>query len=492
MKRIIGYTRVSSSSPEQLHALEQHKARLEAAGCTEIYYDIASRSRADRKGLNMVLGIIQRRECDEAVFIRIDRMTDSPSVLERAINICLESSIDIRGLDDNIDFTTVGGRLHARILCNLARAEVERLAERVKNGHAHHRNRNAAYFAPFGYVKVGDALELDYMPFLCLIEEQQELSKAAIGRDLIEIFLSLRSLRRTLREFNSKYGVHSHANRGSGNRQVRGKIGFHPSGLTAWLNNPILRGHLAYGRSYKQRQSYKDQWDVRRDTHSGIQADGSYDPDKDHRLMTDEEYKQIEEILDWNAKHARNPFHGDIIHPLSGLIYCAQCRGNCRITYFSLRSDRSVKKYSYQCSNYHLKSCSQKRSVREFVLEQAIINALTERAETIAHLAELSSEQITSPELQALRAELAYYEQAPGNRATAIVADLRQQIQEFQYQKSTVNYQQSANRELLLRIFGDRLFWKTLLPEEKRDIYRKLVDRVMMRDGQVVSVLLKV
>lgn len=479
MKRIIGYTRVSSNSPEQLQALEQHKARLMATGCTEIYYDIASRSRSDHQGLNAVLDLIQRRECDEAVFIRLDRMTDSPSVLERAINICLESSIGIRGLDDNIDFTTVGGRLHARILCNLARAEVERLAERVKNGHAHHRNRNAAYFAPFGYVKVKDTLELDCVPFLCLIDGQQELSRAAIGRDVVEIFLETQSLRRTLREFNGKYGIYSHANRGRGNRQSRGKMGFHPSGLTSWLNNPILRGHLAYGRSYKQRQSYKHQWDIRYDTHP------------DQRLMTDEEYRQIEEILEWNAKHGAGRFQGVVVHPVSGLIQCAECRGYCRINNFRSRVTKE-KTYFYQCANYHLKACSQKRGVRESILEQAIIDALTVRTGTIAHIAEQPAEVIDPPELQALKAELAYYEQAPGNRAAAIVADLRRQIEAFRHQQSAVSGQHSANRELLLRCFGDRLFWGTLPDEEKREIYRQLVDRVTVKDGQVVGIGLKV
>ncbi|HEY9657548.1 MAG TPA: fdxN element excision recombinase XisF [Allocoleopsis sp.] len=479
MKRVIGYTRISSKSPEQLHALEQHKARLKEAGCTEIYYDIASRSCNDRKGLNTVLDFIQHGECDQAIFIRVDRMTDSPTVLERAINICLASGIPIQGLDDSIDFTTVGGRLHARILCNLAKAEVERLAERVKNGHQHHRNRNAAYFAPLGYVKVDDSLELDHIPFLCLIDEKQVLSRAAIGRDLIETFLKTRSLRRTLREFNSKYGLFTHATKGSGNRQARGKLGFHPSGLTSWLNNPILRGHLAYGRSYKQRQSYKDQWDIRYNTHP------------EHRLMSDEEYSQIEEILDWNAKHGKNFFPSGEVHPLSGLIQCGECRGYCGIRNFRSRTTKK-KTYFYQCSNYQLKACPQKRGVRESVLEQAIIDALITRAAAITTVAELPPEHIDPPELKALKAELAYYQAAPGNRAAEIVADLHHQIENFHHETRNQSEEVSANRELLLRVFRDSLFWQTLLPEEKRDIYRKLVDRVTMKNREVVSVTLKV
>lgn len=205
--RRIGYTRVSSNSTEQLHALDQHKARLSAAGCNEIYWDIASRSKHNRKGLNRVLEILERQECDEAVFIRVDRMTDSPTVLEKAITICLQSKVPIRGLDDHIDFTTVGGRLHARILCNLARAEVERLSERIQHGHEYHRQMNAAYFPPFGYKKVDQHLELDLTSFICLLETKEELSRAAIGYELVETFLRTRSLRGTLKQFNEKYGI---------------------------------------------------------------------------------------------------------------------------------------------------------------------------------------------------------------------------------------------------------------------------------------------
>jgi len=480
MKRVIGYTRISSKSPEQLHALEQHKARLEAAGCTEIYSDIGSRSRSDRQGLNLVLGIIQQRECDEAIFIRLDRITDSPVVLEKAITICLESGISIKGLDDAIDFNTVGGRLHARILCNLARAEVERLSERVRHGHQHHRDRNAAYFAPFGYRKVGDRLELDTEPFLCLVSTQQEMSRAAVGRDLVELFLGCNSLRRTLRAFNEKYGIYTHAAVGKGNKQPRGRLHFSVSALTSWLNNPILRGHLAYGRSYSQRQKHKALWDIRYNIHP------------DHRLMTEEEYRQIEEILDWNGSHGGYSFRSEIIHPLSGLVYCGECGGRCRVTNFILRTDRSIKKFSYQCSNYHLKACTQKRSVREYLIEESIVTALLARADAIAQIAQTPDRVIESPELQALKAELEFYQQAPGNRAAAIIADLQNQIDTFRLNEANISQQEAMSRELLLQGLGDRLFWMTLPDEEKQQVYRALVKRVTLQDGQIQAVTLKV
>jgi len=478
--RIIGYTRVSSSSPEQLHALEQHKARLQAAGCTEIYFDIASRSRSDRKGLNSVLGQIERRECDQAIFIRVDRMTDSPVVLERAITICLESGISIKGLDDAIDFTTVGGRLHARILCNLAKAEVERLSERVKHGHQHHRDRNAAYFAPFGYIKVGDSLELDHAPFLSLLDGKQEMSRAAVGRGIVESFLKVRSLRKTLRTINNTYGLHTHAGTGKGNKQARGKFQFGVSGLTSWLNNPILRGHTAYGRSQKQRMRHESGWDIRHDTHP------------DHKLMSEADYRDIVAILEWNTFH-HGFFDAKTVHPVSGLAFCAECNKLCSISSYRLRTDPTKITYSYQCSAYRLRACTQKRMVLESVIEAAVIDALLARSEAIATIANTPELEIETPELQALRRELAYYQLAPGQRAAGIVAELQNQITILTQQGSQTTKAQGANRELLLQCFGDRSTWEHLMsPEEKRDVYRALVERVTVRDGAVQSVSLKV
>lgn len=109
---------------------------------------------------------------------------------------------------------------------------------------------------------------------------------------------------------------------------------------------------------------------------------------------------------------------------------------------------------------------------------------------TIANTPEL---EIETPELQALRRELAYYQLAPGQRAAGIVAELQNQITILTQQGSQTTKAQGANRELLLQCFGDRSTWEHLMsPEEKRDVYRALVERVTVRDGAVQSVSLKV
>jgi len=72
------------------------------------------------------------------------------------------------------------------------------------------------------------------------------------------------------------------------------------------------------------------------------------------------------------------------------------------------------------------------------------------------------------------------------------VADLRQQIDAYHHQKETATALNVEQRDLLLQTFGDSLYWEALTHEEKRDIYRALVDRVIIKDGQVERVDLRV
>jgi len=487
---IPGYARVSSrEQAENSHALEQQIERLKAAGATEIYVDIESRSKDDREELHKVLQLIETRQCKEAIFVRIDRMTDSAVLLEKAIDLCIESGVRVRGLDDAIDLHTTGGRLHARILVTVARGEVERLAERVRHGWAYLRDRKVAMNPPFGYCKVEDRHELDHTPFLCLLAERKELSKAAIAREMVEAYLSQKSLRLALRIINERYGIQTFAHNNQngkikGGRVAREMFRFSFGGFRNWLTNPVLQGHIGYLRKSDRRS--KGRFEIYYNTHP------------DQRLITDEEAQQVEEILARNKK-VRGYGSTALRYPLSGLVFCGACRSSC----YSLTGQKNYHRakrlgippelnYYFQCKNWRLRACQQKTLIRMEVAEAAVIEALIARTEAIATVAEQPSNAVDPPELQALKAELTYYQQAPGNRAAAIVVDLQQQIDQFNRQKQTVSQQHSENRELLLKVFGDRSYWKTLLEEEKLEIYRALVDRVVIRDGQVERVDLKV
>lgn len=501
---IPGYARVSSrEQAENTHALEQQIERLKAAGATVIYVDIESRSKDDREELAEVLHLIETRRCKEAIFVRIDRMTDSSVLLEKAITICLESNVRVRGLDDAIDFHTVGGRLHARLLVNIARAEVERLAERVRHGWAHLRNRKVAMNPPFGYCKIDDAHKLDHTPFLCLLTDQpsdpalrgttemwlngtapaivvQGLSKAMIAREIVETFLEKRTLRLTMRDINEHYGIQTFAHnnqpgKSKGGRVAQGMFRFSPGGLRNWLTNPVLQGHLCYLRGGE----YKGRKEIHYNTHA------------DERLISDEEAREIEAVLKHNHQ-VRGYGSTALKYPLSGLVFCGECRSSC----YSVKGGRGKNQpgynYYFQCKNWRVRGCTQKSLVRMEKAEDAVIDALLRQVNAITTTAEQITEKVEPLELQELRAELAFYQNAPGNRAEAIVSDLRRQIESFQHRTQREDSAQAGNRELLLQVFGNPVYWKTLGDEEKREIYRSLVDRVIVRNGQVEQVILKV
>jgi site-specific DNA recombinase len=206
--------------------------------------------------------------------------------------------------------------------------------------------------------------------------------------------------------------------------------------------------------------------------------------------MTDDEYQKIEALLLSNAKDKGwKPAKAPKTNPLSGLVYCGECRGYCPSMPYKHRSEDPLHNYHY-CKARALQACSQKRSVKGYAIEAAIVEALISRGETLSAIANEPAVQETS-ELQVLRAELAYYQDAPGHRAAEIVADIQQQIVTVQQQQAITG----ASRDqqgLLLQVFEDPLYWKTLPNEEKKQIYQALVERVVVRNGRVERVELKV
>ncbi|WP_416667827.1 fdxN element excision recombinase XisF [Egbenema bharatensis] len=503
--RIIGYARVSSrEQAENSHALEQQIERLKAAGATEILSDVESGTNNDRIAFNQVIDLVKSRAVDGVIVTRLDRLTRSLPTLRVVVNQFQHTSVNLCALDDNINLSTAAGKFHLNILGSLAEMEVDRLSERVRHGWSHLRDRKVAMNPPFGYTKVDDRHKLDHSPFLSLlmcpveplldrntqrpIDHPVEYSKAMIADCLINSFLQYRTLRRALRWMNETYGIqtfaHNNANgKPRGGRLAQQMFRFSPSGFKEWLINPVLQGHTCYLRKRNGQRLKPENWDIRHNTHP------------EQALVTTVEAQQIEAILSHN-RQVRGYGSTALKYPLSGLVFCGECRSACYSTCGRKNYKHPERGFNYyfQCKNWRVRSCTQKTTVRMEVAEQAVIEALTQRSETISQIAQLPPEQQEPLELKELRQQLKQLESIPGHNPVIEGAkrELRQQIDAYQYQLKQDDTAKSANRDLLLQVFGDRSYWKTLLDSEKREIYRALVDRVIMRDGQVEQVQLKV
>lgn len=474
---IIGYARVSKREQAfDSHALEQQQARLKTAGASKIWTDIQSGTRDDRQQFNEVMELVKSRQVDEVIVTRIDRLGRSLLSCRQALDHFRETKVKLTVLDGSIDLSTVSGRTQANMMAVWAEMESENISERARHGWEYLRHRQVAMNPPFGYIKVDNRHELDHQPFLCLIANQQELSKAAIARGIIDTFFVAKSLRATVKQVNSKYGIarFNYISPKSGFK-VAGVFQWSPSGLKRWLTNPVLCGHLSYLRDC-------DQPIVIKNTHLK------------HRLVTDKEFQQIQSMIDHNQAVRGWGFRA-LKYPLSGLITCAECGGACYSLTAGTRGKGTKPRdyYYFQCKNYRMNACSQKKSVRMDIAESAVVHALAEKFDEIAAFVATPQEYVEPLELQSLRSQLSGLEQLGCNPAIDMaVAHIKQQIENYQSLQLTKIGINQELRQQFQEIFKNTFVLQSPNESEKSEIYRLFVQKVVVRDGQVLDVILKI
>ena len=103
----IGYARVST--PEQ--SLYMQRQALKQAGCDRIFTDTASGVRSDRPGLEKVIEHLRPGE-DTLVVWKLDRLGRSLQDLISIVKSLQEKKIGFHSLQESIDTTTSGGKLH--------------------------------------------------------------------------------------------------------------------------------------------------------------------------------------------------------------------------------------------------------------------------------------------------------------------------------------------------------------------------------------------
>ena len=133
--RIIGYARVSTAEQAiNSRALEQQIARLKLAGATEIFVDVESGTSDKRTNFKKLIQLVKANAAQEIIITRLDRLTRKLTTLLEIRTIFLNSLVNLRALDNNIDLSTPAGKFHFSLLGSLAEMEVDGLSERIKHG----------------------------------------------------------------------------------------------------------------------------------------------------------------------------------------------------------------------------------------------------------------------------------------------------------------------------------------------------------------------
>ena len=178
----IGYARVSTHEQN----LDLQKDALEAAGCTKIYTDEASGSKADRAGLQQALD--QLRQGDTLTVWRLDRLGRSLKHLVEIISSLEKKQISFQSITENIDTSSPSGKLIFHLFASLAEFERSLIHERtlagLKAARARGRIGGRKKLLTLGQVKQARALHADKTVPIKDICKTLKISKTTLYRYL--------------------------------------------------------------------------------------------------------------------------------------------------------------------------------------------------------------------------------------------------------------------------------------------------------------------
>jgi DNA invertase Pin-like site-specific DNA recombinase len=506
---VVGYIR--ESTEEQAlgtHALEQQRARLENFGIHKslIFCDIDSGAKTDRTQFTLLMVLVRQGKIIKIVAVAWDRITRSHELYLPFKKTLQDFNVELVLLNQGVvDLETASGEFFADMQVLFAVQERRIIKERVKKGFEHRRNKlKASARPPWGYLNDQDKYKLNQTPCICLLEQRPDnylelapqpdnstqlikLSRAEIARDVVKIFLKCRSLRKTVNAIYQKYGVP----RKTLFKQVKDKqvkvilieaeellFWKETSGLKNWLINPVLEGHTAYLKSKRNRYAEKSEgWDIRYDTHP------------EQAIISQEESTAIREILEFNSsRHIRS----NATFYLTGLIFCEACGYKCILKRLCARN------LAYYGCRHSSAGCANRKCVRLEKIDQAIIRELFVRANQFTEESAVPKKDlISSPKIQELSAQLAAINQVPGVAFNPLLKqaqqDISRQIQDLSNQARQQIPLDATLQQIISHPQARNLnYWNTRTQQEREIFYSKLVERVVICDGEVISVELKI
>ncbi|HEY9627245.1 MAG TPA: fdxN element excision recombinase XisF [Coleofasciculaceae cyanobacterium] len=503
IEEIIGYIRVSSrEQANDTNALEQQRARVIEAGAKQIFEDVQKGRGKKRHSFDQMIKLVKRGKIRKIIITRIDRITRSLVTLKKLVDTLEEYGVSLVILDQKMDLSTAQGKMVLNVLGTLAEWEVDLLSERVQHGKKHQRDQKWANGScPWAYEVVDHRYVLDQTPFLCLLSDRPdnyvELSQkndlsllprrtiAELARDCIDIFFAKKGARRALKVIFEKYGIVKTSAKFNGSDKV---FYWSARGFTLWLKNTVLDGHTSYIH-YKTVRGKRiplpqEDWEIIKDTHP------------EQRLFRDGEAAAVQTIFKINTCNASGAFQRsltgtDNYRPFTyqtGLIYCQECGSRCTPKGNSANTD-----YLYYACRHAGVGCDNHKAVRRRNIEESLIEALVEKSHSLNQEESMPNTilPVYSEALVRLEEQLAGLERISGfNPAIEeLKHKLQQQIEEEKNPFLSEDKMFDSSVEDLIRAGNNLAIWHLLDNDEKVEIYGRLVHKIYIQDGKIVSVV---
>lgn len=457
-------------------------------GCEEehIYWDFDSGGNPERENYQKLISAIKEGKYTELGTPNQIRLNRDISESDQFGKLLRKHKIKLVLLESwgQINLETSEGRRQYSLDSLFAAWERDKSTERNIRNWEDIRRKRISIITPFGYVIGSDRKpEIDVTPTVCLLDTKQIVSYADILREIIDLAFEVGSLTQVTKIIHAKYGVSrfnqenllgakpgrkrhirkKKLNPNSNNPHIHRKpLFFSPSGLSHLLRNPILIGHLVYLKGEKTEITVIDNHPA---------------------FLSQEEFDRLDKVIGGKA----NPFNAKgtkAKYPLTGLIYCGLCGGNCYSAKCGGQRERDY--YYFKCKN--IPNGCKNKPIRAEAIEKVLITRLIERYQEITNKAIAPPQEQINPKIFTLEKQLASLRSLP------IIDDAVQElIKKTQLEIDRENNNEDNNLEIpdsqiaiLKTIFQDPLYWETLPQAQKREIYHSLVNRIVLNisDGK--------
>lgn len=348
MGLLLGYGRVSTSSGEQLSALDTQLAWLQDQGCDLVLSDVESGRIIARPNYQQARSLIAGGKIRELRATSLSRLGRDAREADDLIALCDEHQVRVITRDDGIlTLSTAEDLLLTRLKASLAQGESMRLSQRIKGGQEQGRRLGKPMRKPcWGYQLSRDRLRLEPDPDA--FPRARRLIDHLIQHDW--------RLMPALKSFPEPTPLSS----------IRA--------LRAWLLNPTIRGAIAYGQ-LPNHQFREILWD------------------RHPPLLGHDEFASYQRRADlnrknWGANSSRK------VRALTGLCVCSEC--GWKLKYIAQRTHPALKCGGEQCSQLY-------RSTREEVILRYAVDQI--RSQAAGHLA-AAAESIEPPEAIDLKRQI--------------------------------------------------------------------------------------
>ncbi|AVX21645.1 site-specific DNA recombinase [Carboxydocella sporoproducens DSM 16521] len=468
MKKVGIYIRVSTQEQaEEGYSIQAQKDRLISYckakdwNIVDIYVDGGySGSNLDRPGIQKLIEDVNNGKLEVVLVYKLDRLSRAQKdTLYLIEDVFLKNNVDFVSMNESFDTSTPFGRAMIGILSVFAQLERETIKERSLMGRIERAKEGLFHgggYAPIGY---------DYIDGKLLINEYEAMQV----RKVYDLYLAGNGADKIAKIMHDKGYKHKYGDWS------------YTSSVRNVLDNPIYIGKITY---------------------CGLVCDGLHEP-----IISQEVFERVQAMRERKRRSYKRVYESNSL--LAGLIFC----GNCGARYFVRYISGKYKYYAcYSRAKNHRHmikdpNCKNKswhipeldKMVQDEVLKLAfdrkhlekLLKRKQEQNSPATENTEMIQKQITSINKQIGRLmDLYQIESMPVEEISKRIEDLynKKKALEKQLPDSKLNpkvVDQFTLDGVNAILDNIKLAWEYAGMEERRNILRSLIDRILIYDDKI-------